>query len=81
MNRFDPPGFLDDLSEAQKDAVERRSSPAGSIVPAPGSPAEMTARGASSSMPLTNPPADDAQVAVISWNAFPRQVKAHFAER
>ena len=26
--------------------------------------------------PLTNPPADDAQLAVISWNAFPRQVKS-----
>ena len=26
--------------------------------------------------PLTNPPAADEQVAVISWNAFPRQVRS-----
>ena len=75
MNRFDPPGFLDDLSDAQKDQwsqivanwrdraregrPDRNDGPRGQFFNS-----------------LTNPPADNAQVAVISWNAFPRQVKS-----
>ena len=75
MNRFDPPGFLDDLSEAQKDQwsqivanwldraregrPDRNDGPRGQFF-----------------NPLTHPQADNAQVAVISWNAFPRQVRS-----
>lgn len=75
MSRFDPPGFLDDLSDAQKDQwsqtvsgwldrarqgrPDRNDGPRGQFFNA-----------------LTTPPAPDAQVAVISWNAFPRQVKS-----
>jgi phosphatidylserine/phosphatidylglycerophosphate/cardiolipin synthase-like enzyme len=75
VNRFDPPGFLNDLSDAQKEQwsqivanwldraregrPDRNDGPRGQFF-----------------NPLTNPPADNAQVAVISWNAFPRQVRS-----
>ena len=76
MTRFDPPGFLDDFTEAEKERWSatvsgwldraRAGNPAGNDGP----------RGQFFNA-LTNPPAGDAQVAVISWNAFPRQVKAN----
>ena len=76
MARFDPPGFLDDFTEAEKERWSatvsgwldraRAGNPAGNDGP----------RGQFFNA-LTNPPAGDAQVAVISWNAFPRQVKAN----
>ena len=74
MNRFDPPGFLDDLSEAQKDQwsqivanwLDRARE---------GRPDHNDGPRGQFFNPLTTP-ADNAQVAVISWNAFPRQVRS-----
>lgn len=75
MNRFDPPGFLDDLTEAQKDQwsqilsnwLDRARE---------GRPNRNDGPRAQFFNPLTDPPAADKQVAVIAWNAFPRQVKS-----
>ncbi len=74
MIRFDPPGFVDDLTEHQKDvwhaqvvewlASVRRGDAAANDGP----------RGQFFNA-IETPPDDDAQVATISWNAFPRQVK------
>ncbi len=74
MNRFAPPGFLDDLNDDQQEQwsqvvsnwldraragrPDRNDGPRGQFFNA-----------------LTNPPEDDQQVAVIAWNAFPRQVR------
>jgi phosphatidylserine/phosphatidylglycerophosphate/cardiolipin synthase-like enzyme len=75
VNRFDPPGFLDDLSDAEKDRwseiVSRWLDEARQ-----GNPAQNDGPRAQFFNPLADPPAGDAQVAVISWNAFPRQVKS-----
>ncbi|HEY0071252.1 MAG TPA: phospholipase D-like domain-containing protein, partial [Chloroflexia bacterium] len=75
MNRFDPPGFLDDLSDPQIDQWSQGVS--GWLDEAKqGRPEENDGPRGQFFNPLTDPPAQDAQVAVISWNAFPRQVKA-----
>jgi hypothetical protein len=75
VNRIDPPGFLDDLSDADKDRWSRIVS--GWLDEArQGNPNENDGPRAQFFNPLTNPPANDAQVATISWNAFPRQVKS-----
>jgi phosphatidylserine/phosphatidylglycerophosphate/cardiolipin synthase-like enzyme len=75
MNRFDPPGFLDDLNDSQKDQWSQIVS--GWLDRAhAGSPESNDGPRAQFFNPLTQPPAADKQVAVISWNAFPRQVKS-----
>ena len=53
VTRFDPPGFLDDLTDAAEGPVERRRSRAGSTGRAPATRQGTTARAVSSSMPLT----------------------------
>ncbi|HSE19946.1 MAG TPA: phospholipase D-like domain-containing protein [Pyrinomonadaceae bacterium] len=73
MNRFDPPGFLDDMNDAQKDQWSQIISTWIDRAHA-GKPAQNDGPRNQFFNPLTNPPADDQQVAVISWNAFPRQV-------
>jgi len=75
MNRFDPPGFLDDLTDAQKD--QWSTIVAGWLDEARAGRAEENDGPRKQFFnPLTNPPAADRQVAVISWNAFPRQIKS-----
>jgi phosphatidylserine/phosphatidylglycerophosphate/cardiolipin synthase-like enzyme len=75
MNRLDPPGFLDDLSEPQK--VQWSQTVSGWLDRArQGQPDQNDGPRAQFFNPLTTPPAADATVAVISWNAFPRQVKS-----
>ncbi|WP_328524039.1 hypothetical protein [Kribbella sp. NBC_00359] len=75
MNRLDAPGFLDDLTDAQKgqwsQIVSNWLDKARQ-----GRPNENDGPRAQFFNPLTNPPADDAHVAVISWNAFPRRVRS-----
>lgn len=75
MNRFDPPGFVADLSDAQKDQWSQIVSNWLDRARA-GRPDHNDGPRAQFFNPLTNPPAADQQVAVIAWNAFPRQVKS-----
>ncbi|MEY9606271.1 phosphatidylserine/phosphatidylglycerophosphate/cardiolipin synthase-like enzyme [Bradyrhizobium japonicum] len=76
MQRLDPPGYLDDLNEAHKEQWSQKVS--GWLNTAcRGNPANNDGPRSQFFNPLTNPPSEDAQVAVISWNAFPRQVKAN----
>ncbi len=75
MARFDPPGFLDDFSEAEGDQWSGIISQWLDDAHA-GNPAENDGPRGQFFNALSNPPAADAQVAVISWNAFPRQIKA-----
>jgi phosphatidylserine/phosphatidylglycerophosphate/cardiolipin synthase-like enzyme len=75
MDRFDPPGFLDDLTDAQKDEWSQIVSGWLDSAQA-GSPEENDGPRAQFFNPLTNPPAADQRVAVIAWNAFPRQVRS-----
>src|SRR6266850_3318659 len=69
LSRFDPPGFVDDLSDSQKQAwsdwVSTRldASQAGN----PPRPQFFN--------PVTKPPATDAIEKDISWTAFPRIIK------
>ena len=76
MSRLAPPGKLDDLSEANKEVwsqiVSRWLDEARE-----GNPRENNGPRHQFFNPLTSPPANDAQVAVIAWNAFPRQVKSN----
>lgn len=74
MIRFDPPGFLDDFSEAEKDEWSRIVSDWLDRA-RQGSPEENDGPRTQFFNPLTHPPGPDAQVAVIAWNAFPRQVR------
>jgi phosphatidylserine/phosphatidylglycerophosphate/cardiolipin synthase-like enzyme len=75
MNRFDPPGFLDDLNEEQKEQWSRIVS--GWLDRArAGRPDRNDGPRAQFFNPLADPPAADSQVAVIAWNAFPRQVRS-----
>ncbi|ESZ51036.1 hypothetical protein X731_03600 [Mesorhizobium sp. L2C054A000] len=74
MPRFDPPGFLDDLDAAGKQAWSQQVS-AWLDNAREGDPARNDGPRDQFFNPMTNPPAADAQVAVISWNAFPRQVR------
>lgn len=75
MERFDPPGYLDDFSEAEKDRWSEIVS--GWLDEAcAGRPAENDGPRGQFFNALTSPPAAGAQVAVISWNAFPRRVRA-----
>ena len=75
MARIDPPGFLDDFSDAQKDQWSEIVS--GWLDDArQGNPAENDGPRGQFFNPLTNPPGADTQVAIISWNAFPRQARA-----
>lgn len=72
--RFNPPGFLDDMTDAQKDAWSNKIS--GWLDRAQrGKPAINDGPRDQFFNALRHPPATDAQVAIISWNAFPRQVK------
>lgn len=75
MERFDPPGFLDDLTDPQKEQWSEVVS--GWLDRArAGRPDRNDGPRAQFFNPLTNPPADDQRVAVIAWNAFPRQVRS-----
>jgi phosphatidylserine/phosphatidylglycerophosphate/cardiolipin synthase-like enzyme len=75
MNRFDPPGFLDDLTDAQKDQWSQIISNWLDRARA-GRPNSNDGPRGQFFNPLTAPPADDKQVAIIAWNAFPRQIKS-----
>ncbi|MFP5265172.1 MAG: phospholipase D-like domain-containing protein [Blastocatellia bacterium] len=75
MNRFDPPGFLDDLTDAQKDQWSQFVSDWIDAA-CQGNPGSNDGPRAQFFNALTDPPADDKQVAIIAWNAFPRQVKS-----
>ncbi len=75
MQRFDPPGFVDDLDDAQKDRWSQVVSDWLDRARA-GSPQDNDGPRAQFFNPLTEPPAADQTVAVIAWNAFPRQVKS-----
>lgn len=76
LKRFDPPGFVDDLSESQKTAWSdwvseqlddaRAGAPGG---PPSGGPRDQFFN------PLKNPPGADAVERDISWTAFPRIVR------
>jgi phosphatidylserine/phosphatidylglycerophosphate/cardiolipin synthase-like enzyme len=71
---FDPPGLLNDMNPAEKAEWSRLIS--GWLDEAQqGNPADNDGPRGQFFNPLTNPPAADKRVAVIAWNAFPRQVK------
>lgn len=75
MQRFDPPGFLDDMTEPQKAAWSQQVSAwldrarVGNLTGNDGPRPQFF-------NPLTDPPSADAQRAVIAWNAFPRRVRS-----
>ncbi|UVC19350.1 phospholipase D-like domain-containing protein [Mesorhizobium onobrychidis] len=74
MNLFDPPGFVDDLDSAGKEDWSQLVS--GWLDAArEGNPDANDGPRNQFFNPLANPPAGDVEVAVISWNAFPRQVR------
>jgi phosphatidylserine/phosphatidylglycerophosphate/cardiolipin synthase-like enzyme len=75
MTRFDPPGFLDDLDDAQKD---RWSATVSTWLDraAAGQPAQNDGPRRQFFNALTAPPSGTTQVATIAWNAFPRQLRA-----
>jgi len=75
VQRLDPPGFLDDFNEVQKDRWSQTVSDWLNAA-RKGDPANNDGPRLQFFNPLNNPPSADAQVALISWNAFPRQVKA-----
>ncbi|MER9107516.1 phospholipase D-like domain-containing protein [Mesorhizobium sp. M0848] len=75
MPRFDPPGHLDDLDDAQKENWSAKVSAWFDSARA-GDPGENDGPRAQFFNPLVNPPAEDAKVATIAWNAFPRQVRS-----
>jgi phosphatidylserine/phosphatidylglycerophosphate/cardiolipin synthase-like enzyme len=75
VNRFDPPGFLDDLSNAEKDQWSQIVSDWLDDA-RQGNPNQNDGPRGQFFNPLTNPPTDDKRVAVIAWNAFPRQVRS-----
>lgn len=75
MNRFDPPGFLDDMNDAQKNEWSQIISAWLDRARA-GTPNQNDGPRNQFFNPLTNPPENDQQVAVIAWNAFPRQVRS-----
>jgi len=79
MTRIDPPGFLDDFSDAQKDQWSQKVSKwldtAQQAIPR-----RMTAS-PSVLQPLKTPPAADQSVAIISWNAFPVRSSARRSAR
>ena len=75
MNSFDPPGFLDDMDATQKAQWSRIVSNWLDRARA-GNPNDNDGPRAQFFNPLTNPPGDNPQVAVIAWNAFPRQVRS-----
>ncbi|MBB3265207.1 phosphatidylserine/phosphatidylglycerophosphate/cardiolipin synthase-like enzyme [Azospirillum sp. OGB3] len=75
VQRFDPPGFLNDFRDDEKDQWSQLIS--GWLDEArAGVPEENDGPRPQFFNALTNPPAADARVATISWNAFPRQVKS-----
>src|SRR5882672_555693 len=69
LSRFDPPGFVDDLKDSQKqkwsDWISKQLDASKSANPA--RPQFFNA--------LKNPPATDAVEKDISWTAFPRQIR------
>ncbi len=74
MPLFDPPGYLDDLDTAGKQAWSQLVS--GWLDTArEGDPGNNDGPRNQFFNPLTNPAGGDAEVAVIAWNAFPRQVR------
>lgn len=74
MNLFDPPGFLNDLDSVGKEGWSRLVS--GWLDAARvGSPGDNDGPRDQFFNLLANPPGDDSEVATISWNAFPRQVR------
>ena len=75
VDRFDPPGFLDDFTSGKGAWSADRLGVAGSCARRQ-TRQRTTARGRNSSMRY-KPAGGDGQVAVIAWNAFPRQVKAN----
>ena len=76
LKSFDPPGFVDDLSESQKaawsDWVSEQIDDA--RAGAPGAPPSGGPRSQFFN-PIQNPPAGDAVERDISWRAFPRVVQ------
>lgn len=75
MPNLDPPGFVDDLDDAQKDQWSAIVS--GWLDRArAGSPEQNDGPRTQFFNPLRQAPDADQQVAVISWNAFPRQVRS-----
>lgn len=72
--KFDPPGFLDDLSPAGKNQWHDWISERFDAVKA-GSPGENDGPRAQFFNPAHTPPAVDAVTEVINWTAFPRQVE------
>lgn len=75
MNRFDPPGFLNDMNDSQKNQWSEIVS--GWLAGArQGAPHENDGPREQFFNPLTQPSANNAQVHVIAWNAFPRQVRS-----
>lgn len=75
---FDPPGFLDDLNAAQKQAWDRQISAWLDDAKA-GNPGENDGPRAQFFNPEHNPPAADAVEEDIAWTAFPRNVQRQSA--
>ena len=75
MTQFDPPGFVDDLTDGQKKAWSAIISHWLDIA-RKGDPSTNDGPREQFFNPLRTPPAADQQVAVIAWNAFPRKVKS-----
>src|SRR5262245_28188934 len=74
VTRIDPPGFLEDFTEAQKDGWSQKVS--GWLDRAQrGRPSNNDGPRKQFFNPLKQAPGPDATVAVISWNAFPRQIR------
>lgn len=76
MQRFDPPGFLDDLDDNHKELWSQQVSDWLDTA-RKGRPNRNDGPRTQFFNALETPPDADAAVAVISWNAFPRQVKSN----
>lgn len=74
MNRFDAPGFVDDLTAAQLDQWSQTVSDWLDQARA-GQPNQNDGPRAQFFNELKDVPSGQTQTAVISWNAFPRQVR------
>jgi phosphatidylserine/phosphatidylglycerophosphate/cardiolipin synthase-like enzyme len=75
MNRFDPPGFVEDFTEEQKLTWSQTISDWIDTAQL-GHPDRNDGPRTQFFNPLRNPAAADQKVAVIFWNAFPRKVKS-----
>jgi phosphatidylserine/phosphatidylglycerophosphate/cardiolipin synthase-like enzyme len=74
MNMFDPPGFLDDLDATGRTGWSQLIFSWLDDARL-GRPDKNDGPREQFFNALANPPGDDAEIATISWNAFPRQVR------